>query len=387
MSFLHKDRKGVHYIMIIAIWGWYGKRNYGDDYMLLINYKRIKKVFPDAKIRLYGNEKELRKLGDFDVNIYKRTFLNFIKAALVSDVFIWGGGSGLPHKNNLKIVFACFLASLLKIRKKKFIMFGFGVGGTILTNNISKYLFKCLIKKTTLFTCRQQSINKYIDISKYPNIHIVSDLIFSSHIPVVKTDKKYFAFSLANVSKKMSSQFKIDFINQIKKSVIQLKRLGYHVKFISFSQDDDDLNKIIADEIESEFVPYIYSPLQMAATLNDVRFLIAMRFHANLTAFKMGIPNCSISYSEKCSDLFKQFDLDNLSITFGCSVKEYSGIVKNVTSEEIVKRINYVINNEREIQLKIKNTLPYFKEMSEKNYSLLFECLKGENSELAKNNS
>lgn len=365
--------------MIITIWGWYGKGNYGDDYMLLINYKRIKNVFPDAKIRLYGNKEELRRLGDFDVDIYKRTVLNLINAALVSDVFIWGGGSGFPHKNNLKIVLACFLAGLLKIRKKKFIMFGFGVGETILTNNISKYLFKCLIRRTTLFTCRQQSIHKYINILKYPNIHMVSDLVFSSNILIEKTDKKYFAFSLANVSKKMPVQFKIDFINQIKNTVIQVKTLGYPIKFISFSKDDDQLNKIIADEIECECVPYTYAPLQTAASLNDVRFLIAMRFHANLTAFKMGIPNCSISYSEKCSDLFKQFELDNLSIRFGCSVQEYTGIVKNVTSEEIIKRINFIINNEQEIQLKIKNLLSHFNEMSEKNYELLFNCLKGEN--------
>ena len=371
-------QKGLVTIMIISLWGWYGFKNYGDDIMLLNSYIRIQKEFPDAKIYLFGNKENINELSINTEYIYKRNVINWIKAALISDVLIWNGGTGLPHKNNFKILFLTFLSWIMKMRKKKFIFLGVGVSKSILKNRFSLKLLTVLIKHLSLFTCRQKEIINYIPINKYCNMHIRSDLAFCYIHPVIAVKKPIIGISVANVSIKSNQSFNNTFIYEIIMFGKYLKKIGYDLRFISFSDNDNNLNEHIANQLNSSCIHYSTDLNKMLLNVSECKFIIAMRFHAVVTALSLNIPVLSIAYSEKSTDLMEQFRLDNLYILFGTDKKEYSGIFKNISSVELIEKFNYMRENEKKIVNQINTILPEIIKNSEDNYNILFRYIRGD---------
>lgn len=369
--------------MIISLWGWYGHHNYGDDLMLLNSIKRISDNVNNAKILLYSKDK-MDFLNGYHVVIHNRNIRECLKGCFKSDAFIWNGGTGLPHKNNAKILFLLLISLIMRIRRKKFILLGFGVGDSTLKNMFSFSLFKLLIRMSSLFTCRQMGISKYIQVEKYDNMFLTSDMAFCSfeQKPIIYCNPRQsnvIGISLADVFDNSEHKFKITFFNQISLIVKALGNKGYNVCFVSFAQKDNLLNEKIARSTKVGFVKYDDKPASFYKNILEMHLIIAMRFHAIVTALNYSIPICSISYSEKGADLMKIFDFEDFNFCFGTNYNEYWGIKKNISCNEILSIVKRIENNYEEVQNKIKRILPKILDNSTKNYSLLFQTLNKQN--------
>lgn len=364
--------------MNISLWGWYGKSNYGDDVMLENTYNYLFNKFPNSRIILYGSKENINSiLSNNDTIVYKRNIINWIKSCLTSDVFIWNGGTGLPHKNNIKILFLIILSVIMKIRKKSFIYLGFGVSEKILNNKFSFMLLKKMISSSALFTCRQLNMYSIKELRNIKSFYFTADLFFSSISDINKKKPfDYITFSLASVSSKINREFEKNFINELLLTIQSIINNGYKVQIISCCQKDNIINRKIASQLNIRFIPYSNDPQIIYNNILNSKIVFGMRYHAVLTAIKCIVPVCSISYSEKGQDLMNQFGLSNYSIKYGCNRKEYTGLIKNIEHRELLSCFYDILNNYENIISLISKLLPEVFYRSMNNYNLLFNSIK-----------
>lgn len=289
----------------IAVSGYYGFENFGDEAILSVLAKELKRNDYYVTVFSKNPEKTGFKLG---VNsVYSFDLKKVIKTLKECDVLISGGGSLLQDATSLKsLLYYLFVILSAQYFKKDVIIFAQGIGP--IKNPIGKLLTKHALKKCKYITVRdEKSLFRLRGWNLNPDL--VSDPVWNMEIKeTVPMDRvgvqlrswkglsQKYLFALArqinaNFSDKeiyiYSFQDALD-LELCKHFEAQLKLVNPKIKTVL-------LNNLSIDETVQSF--------------SNLNYLIGMRYHACLLALKYGVPTLALSYDEKVEKIAHRFDL------------------------------------------------------------------------------
>lgn len=291
--------------------GYYGFKNFGDEAILSVLVKKLKK--DKHTITVISSDPEHTKKQYNHINsIYTFDLKAIIASIIKSNVLISGGGSLLQDVTSLKSLF--YYLSIIFIAlffRKKVIIFAQGIGP--IKNKIGLFLTIALLKHCKYVSVRDKKSFELLK-SYGINADLQCDPIFMTKVEPVDIKDKTVAIQLRNCK-----DINTDFIQRLADSVIK-NFPGYRYEIYSFQ---DVIDAKICEQFEhslkmldSDSNITLYKNLsneQVIEQLNKVEYLIAMRFHAIIVGLLAGAKTLAINYDIKVEKIAEEFHLPLLN--------------------------------------------------------------------------
>jgi len=330
---------------LVVIHGGYGKKNMGDDALLHSIYTRVRRYLPNSLITVicHGPENIKQWYPDIVACHFKSKLS--LKAILISDLYIIGGG-GIVNKINTysgnmsfkmfdikgKFLFLAALAAKMTGAISVF----YGIGATSFPDPIVKYLARFSFNRADYISVRDSmsienlqysGVRKEMTLVLDPalslepggqhgvdailsNIGIKSKSIRSR--PLIGLNLRYVGDPEVSNSRSLTEA-----VSLIKKLV---KELNYDVLFLSISQHpdkhlEDDLDfglqvqkKLAGDDAtlgHFQVLKEYPHPRVFMALLGEMDMMILSRLHSVILGTKLGIPIVTVSYDNKVTQFVR----------------------------------------------------------------------------------
>lgn len=289
-----------------AISGYYGFKNFGDEAILSVLVEHLKTL--NADITVFSSDPQFTS-ETYKVNSVKRfDILRVFKTLKISDILISGGGSLLQDVTSLKsLVYYCFIIALALLLNKKVIIFAQGIGP--INSKFAQFIVKNLLKCCSYVTVRDENSLKLLQDWNI-SAQLVCDPIYSLDI------KKSECREGVGIQLRDFKTMNYNLLQKLALFVIN-KFPDMPVKILSL-QEAQDLS--ICEKFESilkSFKPDIKTGIvtdNIIENISKLEYLIAMRFHAVLTALKAGVKVCAINYDIKVEKLSNEASIPLISM-------------------------------------------------------------------------
>ena len=319
----------------VCISGYYGFSNFGDEAILdvLVGYLKSK----DAQITIFsGNPKQTS--ARHRVNCIKSfNIFSVINAIKKSDVLFSGGGSLLQDKTSLKsLLYYLFIIFCALFFKKEVVIFAQGIGP--IKNIFARQMTKQALKNCNIVTVRDDGSLFLVRGWGIP-AQKVCDPIWNIQTP------PNFQKNKIGVQLRKDKFLNIAFLESLAEGISKNFK-DYDVEIFSY-QDSFDLE--ICKQFKNILIQKIpFCNIKIHSNLNndeiiektaDLKYMIAMRFHACLLALKYGIKTIAINYDIKVKTLAQEFSIPCMELT-NPSVEACFGALKQLSREEILEKTN-----------------------------------------------
>lgn len=361
----------------IALIGYYGFNNAGDDAILYSIIRSLKQRDQKINITVLSNnpEKTTRRYEVVSKNRWK--WLDVLKTITSSDVLVFGGGSLLQDVTSTRSLdYYLIIARLgLWFRKKVYFM-AQGIGPLKL--DASKKKVAKTLNKVSLITVRDSdSKQKLLDMGIVePRIEITADMVFSLYRNEIERSfgHKLLERNQIDVSEnaklvgisvrhwKNLTQYK----KKIAELVDALMDKGFQALFIPFHFPDDvGCARDVAKQMNHE--PYILkdecTTLEMLGVLSSLDVFVGMRLHGLVMASVMGIPSVGISYDPKIEAAIEMIG------------QVSGGRVENIDSDKIIYDVQQLSLDREEYQENVFLAVDNLRSRARKNIDYLMEML------------
>lgn len=289
----------------IAVSGYYGFDNFGDEAILNVLTKELKKNNFYVTVFSKNPQKTGFNLG---VNsVYTFNIKSIIKILKNCDVLISGGGSLLQDSTSLKsLLYYVFIILCAEFFKKDVIIFAQGIGP--IKNVFGKFLTKIALKKCEYITVRDEK-SLFLLRSWKLDPELVSDPVWNietnTYTPLGRIGIQLRSW------KGLTHKFLFNLANKV------VEQFSDKEIYIYSFQDALDLDickhfeaqlKLLKPNIKTKLINAISIDATIESFAN-LDYLIGMRYHACLLALKYGIPTLALSYDIKVKKLAEKFDL------------------------------------------------------------------------------
>jgi polysaccharide pyruvyl transferase CsaB len=342
----------------IAICGYYGKGNLGDEAILSIIKSKIKKATPNSQINTLNTKNPI----------------SILKALYKTDLFIFGGGSLLQNStSNASLFYYLLIIRVAKLLCKRTIMLANGIGpikNRLFSKAILDKATKSTINTLDYISTRDIQSQKYL-LNLLPNrkIYLIPDpaLLYSKNInPELRTSgkKEYFVF--------------IPCTNAIKNNNISIKKLANLLikaeKILNLPlailvlnpKEDLKLANFIKSYCPSSQILCPKNTNELLALIKKSQIAISQRYHGTLFSSICKIPTISVSDDPKMSGLcnelllfpsqsLKSFlNFEELANSISSAISHYN---KNI--DIITKRIDeYAQRSNSQLEIILSKFIP-----------------------------
>lgn len=315
----------------VAISGYYGFDNFGDETILKILVENIKSFKAPFEITVFSSNPD-KTSSSLKVNsIQSFNIKKVIKTLINSDYLISGGGSLLQDVTSLRsLIYYLGIIGIAEFFRKKVIIFAQGIGPV--NNKVFALLTANLLRKAALVTVRDDNS---LDLLNKWNINAIkcSDPVWN--IPV---EKKSAAAGKIGIQLRAFPFIDDKFITQLAYCINKY----YQQKEILILSLQNKIDMEVCNKLKDKLIE-INSSLNVKVvenTSNDkviedicsVDELIAMRYHSCLIAIKAGIKLLPLSYDIKVETLAKDFNLKYIDISKPDNTEE---VFEKFTAEDI----------------------------------------------------
>lgn len=318
----------------IAVSGYYGFENFGDEAILSVLTKELKNQGHNVTVFSKNPTNTSARLG---VNsVYTFAIKDVINALKHSDILISGGGSLLQDSTSLKSLFYYLFVIFTALHyKKDVIIFAQGIGP--IKNIAGKFLTRCLLKRCKYITVRDE---KSLFLLRSWNLKpdLVSDPVWNMDI------KEYIPMNRVGVQlrswKGLSPKYLFTLAREINKNFSEKEIYIY-----SF-QDALDLDlckhfeaqlKLVNPQLKTKLLPAL-SIEETIQSFSNLDYLIGMRYHACLLAMKYGIPTLALSYDEKVEKIASRFSLPYSMLNDEDKLESYFSDLKKMQRKDILQK-------------------------------------------------
>lgn len=299
----------------IAVSGYYGFDNFGDEAILKVLTKELNSADYDVTVFSKNPDKTAKTRGV--KSVYTFAIADVIKTLKNSDVLISGGGSLLQDVTSLKSLFYyLFVISTALFFRKDVIIFAQGIGP--INNWFGRFITKQCLKKCKYITVRdEKSFERLKNWGLSPVL--VSDPVWN--IETINNSHK----NKVGVQLRSWDGFGEEYLRALAAQVLN-KFKDKEICIYSF-QDALDLKvcelfesilKENNQKVKTRVIPAMHID-ETVKSFSELDYLVAMRYHACLLALKYGIPTYAISYDEKVEKIARRFDIPYSNIN-DCSV-------------------------------------------------------------------
>lgn len=317
----------------IAISGYYGFKNFGDEAILSVLVNHLKSL-QNTDITVFSSDVEYTE-KTYGVKAVKRFCLkNVLKTIKDCDVLVSGGGSLLQDVTSLKsLIYYAFIIAMGLFFNKKVVIFAQGIGP--LNSNVAQNIVKNLLKYCSYVTVRDENSLKLLEKFGIKS-ELVCDPIYSLDIKsepqngVVGVQLRDFKTMNQELLQKLAllivtkfSDKKIEIFSLQKTQDLDLcKRFEAIVK----SFNPDICTEIVEDDIVNR--------------LSRLEYLIGMRFHAVLVALKCGVRTCAINYDVKVEKIATDAKIPLISMDAHENLEEIYQKMQNLNRDELLRFAN-----------------------------------------------
>ncbi len=316
---------------IIAISGYYGFENFGDEAILKVLTSELKNqghsltVFSKSPI-VTSAKLGVNSIYTFDIP----KLIGFIKNA---DVLISGGGSLLQDATSIKsLLYYLFVIAVALFYKKDVIIFAQGIGP--LKNFIGRLLTKMLLKRCKYITVRDEK-SLFLLRGWKLNPELVSDPVWNIDIKE-SVSMKRIGIQLRSW-KGLSQKYLMALAREVATSFAD-----FEIYIYSF-QEALDLSLCNHFEAQLKLVnPNLKTKVLNNLTIDEtiqsfanIDYLIGMRYHACLLALKYGIPTLALSYDIKVDKIAQRFGLPCSHLDASENISDLIAEMKSLNRTEL----------------------------------------------------
>jgi len=314
----------------IAISGYYGFKNFGDEAILsvLINH------FKNHDITVFSSDTEyttstygVKAVRSFDIK-------NVIETIKTCDVLISGGGSLLQDATSLKrLVNYSLVIALALLFNKKVIIYSQGIGP--ITNKFAQIIVKNLLKKCDLVTVRDEKslflLNKWGIDAK-----LVCDPIYSVKITQnEKTNSVGIQLrDFKTMNENLLQKLALLIITKFSDKKVEIFSLQEALD-LAVCRRFENILKSFNSEIETEIITD-----DIVNRISKLEYFIAMRFHAILCALKCGVKTCAINYDIKVEKLAQDASIPLISMSAEENFERIFESMQKLNNDELMSFAN-----------------------------------------------
>ena len=309
----------------VVISGYYGFKNFGDEAVLTVLTSKLKTL--GCNITVLSSDPDWT-MQTFNVKSSQTFDIKSVFTAVKNaDILISGGGSLLQDVTSIKSLFYYISVILLAlILKKQVIIFAQGIGP--IKNCIARFIVMKILKRCTYVSVRDA---KSLELLKLYGINadLVCDPIYSLDAPKINKD------NAIGIQLRDFKTMNFDFINHLAMHVVR-EFPDKAIRVFSL-QDNMDLNwckcfiksvKVIAPDTNIELISGRTNQ-EIITEISKVEYIIAMRFHAIMTALKASVKSLAINYDIKVETLANEAEIPYISLTDFSDFKEKFSALKN----------------------------------------------------------
>jgi len=319
--------------MNVLIWGYFGAGNLGDELILFYTVDYLKNAFKDINIvvpsinPVYTEEfHKVNAIDRFDLELLKEAIKN-------SHIVIVGGGGLIQDHYSIKLAdfFSKGLQSitgygivplLAKMFSKRIIHFAQGIGP--LYTDDAFYFTKFFFELGDYISVRDAYSKKLLDMLEVGNVKLIADPILLRKQEFDKFEirenynlPKNKKIIIVNLRFWHDKQFLEYYKNQVKDMLSGLDK-DYYIVFLpfqQFSKEESDygiMNELSQNFVNSKILNISQiNPIEVERIIGSVDFLIGMRLHSIILAYKYKIPFLAVPYHEKVISSCKEMGAED----------------------------------------------------------------------------
>lgn len=325
---------------MVALYGYYGSRNLGDDLLLTVTIERLRPLMPDARflVRDHGFASELSCMGQdaspepVEAHLsdpqqgkaarfarYLRAWSTLLRRA---DWLIFGGGT-VFHARGSSRSLLLQLAIVMLARRHRVRLAALGVGISELRTPNARRLMAAIARRFELFLVRDRS-----GLRQCPAAHaeLSGDLVFAwsglaaLRPPEVAIDERARHVGLT-VYPPACEDTRV--VEGLRRAVKALQDAGFAVTYLVFQRPgaavgDATVFEAISAGLEPARRPssrtLAADAARLAADLADIGVVAGMRFHALVLAALLETPFAGLAHDNKISDLCARLGMPWLAV-------------------------------------------------------------------------
>lgn len=355
--------------MKIALSGYYGFDNAGDEALLLAISSSIKRLAPDSEFVVFsGNPVKTTRLHSMRAVNYMNPW-SLIRELGTSNLLISGGGSIFQDVTSSRsLLYYIAVVALARLLGKPVVFYAQGVGP--IQRPFNRWLLARVANRVNLITLRDQASRDFLQqlgVKKTPLL-VTADPVFALQNDPEELLRIFDLFPIlcAEGNKKLGVSVRhwqpLEGYQQDLAEVLDYyQQQGFDIIFIpmDYPEDIKESEKVISlMEKPAHLLNYNFTTGQHLAIISQFDLLVGMRLHALIFAASCGIPFAGISYDPKIDAFLSIFSLSPL----------------RGKSADMIKEINALLGNEQ-MQNHLRSTSQKLREQSEENVRLTLKVL------------
>ncbi len=334
--------------MKIALSGYYGFDNAGDEALLAAITSSIKRLQANAEFVVFsGNPGKTSTLHGFRAVYYKNPLL-VIRELRSSDLLISGGGSIFQDVTSaFSLPYYISVVALAKLFKKPVVFYAQGVGP--INRSFSKILMRLIGNRVDLITLRDAASSQFlIEMGvTHPPLLVTADPVFSlqpddaDRIRIERLLKAYEITDRPLVGVAVRKWKTLEgYQPTLAQLLDELAARGFTIVFVAMSYPNDIAeSKRVAKLMcqESIIIDEHLISQEHLALIDHMQLMIAMRLHALIFAANRGIPFAGISYDPKVESFLKSFGLEPLANDFAAMQDQVNFLLDDTNLQDYIR--------------------------------------------------
>jgi polysaccharide pyruvyl transferase CsaB len=333
----------------IALSGYYGFDNAGDEALLAAITSSIKKLEPESEFVVFsGSPSRTIDLHGIRAVNYINPF-SLLRELMSVDLLISGGGSIFQDVTSTRsLSYYIGVVALARLLRRPVIFYAQGVGP--INRNFSKLLMRLVANRVNLITLRDHDSRQYMEQLKvtHPPLIVTADPVFALEPGPVDED---------NINKLLADTFTEDkplvgvsvrkwkylqgYQDKLARLLDELSLRGYQVVFIPMAYPDDiNESKLVAGLMrqDAKIIEKNLNSTEHLALISHLNLMIGMRLHALIFAASRGVPFAGISYDPKIDSFLGLFNLKPLSLEFSEMKNQVDRILDDVNFQTALRQ-------------------------------------------------
>lgn len=326
--------------MKIALSGYYGFDNAGDEALLSAITATIKRIEPSANFVVFsgypGNTARLHGLRA----VHRMNPWSIMQELATSDLLISGGGSLFQDVTGPRsLPYYISIVALARLLRKPVIFYAQGVGP--INRPFSKFLMRRIANGVDLITLRDEDsliLLKNIGV-QHPPALVTADPVFT--LEAGAADKEAIQTLLGNSCPPGSKIIGVavrqwapleGYQQQLAAALDRLAGKGYKILFVPLDYPDDTIAaQRVATLMQQEYtlIERNLKSQEHIALMSHLELMIGMRLHALIFAASQQVPFLGISYDPKIDSFLGLFGLAPLDLGSPAIDSQVDAVLEN----------------------------------------------------------
>lgn len=334
--------------MKIALSGYYGFDNAGDEALLLAISSSIKSLVPDCEFVVFsGNPSKTRQLHNVRA-VYNMNPWSVTRELLSCDLIISGGGSIFQDVTSSRsLLYYISVVLLARLLGKPVVFYAQGVGPV--RKPFNRWLLGRVANHVNLITLRDQASREFmlqLGVRK-PPLHVTADPVFAlqTNDNIIKDIKLRYPLLSGKAAKRLGVSVRHwpalqGYQQKLAGTLDHFKRAGFEIIFVpmDYPEDIKESERVSACmQEEAWIITDELTTAQHLAVIAQLDLMVAMRLHALIFAASCGVPFAGISYDPKIDAFLDLFGKRPLSPSSELMIAQIEELLYDQNAQDQVR--------------------------------------------------